>query len=525
VHVQGDRARIREALEQARVVLTELRRGRQQESGRGARMAVLLEAGDQMFAQLLALADLLEGVSRGAQAEPAYRHDAAEGVRRAMLALATTAREIATVVEEERGRAIPIDATDWGMGLLQGAITHANGAIAAAPTASFEERATYEHLAHLVVRLHEYAGVAAEVAATLDSERPVPATAAMPAAHAERRSALEPLLATLAPRSEVLRHALRVGITTAAAVLIARLLGLPHGYWMTIAVLVILQPYTGATLVKGAQRIVGTVAGGIIAAALAAVIHDARGIMLLVAVLAATAVMLLPLNYGMFVVLLTPAFVLLVEVSEGNWSLAGVRIVNTLLGGALAALAARLLWPSPERERFPEQAAAALRAARDYLARVGATFRHPVSHTPSDVTQARRHLGLAVANAEASFQRLLTESPGTASAMGRLEPGMTLLIYTRRLGAAITTLASLTGDASPSHGAEQVEALAHAALPVLDDLAESVAGTRAPAPLPELDVERAPEGALLDAQLHRVVRPIVVLHDAVVRLAEESTLG
>jgi uncharacterized membrane protein YccC len=243
--------------------------------------------------------------------------------------------------------------------------------------------------------------------------------------------------------------------------------------------------------------------------------------MLLVAVLAATAVMLLPLNYGMFVVFLTPAFVLLVEMSEGNWGLAGVRILNTLLGAALAAIAARLLWPSPERERFPEQAAAALRAARDYLARVAASFSQPAPHVPMDITQARRRLGLAVANAESSFQRLLTESPGTASALGRLEPAMTLLVYTRRLGAAITALASLTGDTNASHDSEQVDALVQAAVSVLDELADSIVAGRVPSPLRELtDEEREPEGPLLHAQLHRVARPIIVLHDAVARLVE-----
>jgi hypothetical protein len=109
--------------------------------------------------------------------------------------------------------------------------------------------------------------------------------------------------------------------------------------------------------------------------------------------------------------------------------------------------------------------------------------------------------------------------------MRRLEPGMTLLIYTRRLGAAITTLASLTGDVTAPHGADRVEGLVRAALPVLDDLAGSAASARAPAPLPELDVARTSEGALLQAQLHRVVRPIVVLHDTVGRFVEDSMLG
>ena len=73
----------------------------------------------------------------------------------------------------------------------------------------------------------------------------------------------------------------------------------------------------------------------------------------LVFVFSATCVALLPLNYAAFSVFLTPTFVLLAEANAGDWHLAGLRIINTLLGGALALVGARLLWPTPEWNRLP----------------------------------------------------------------------------------------------------------------------------------------------------------------------------
>ena len=59
----------------------------------------------------------------------------------------------------------------------------------------------------------------------------------------------------------MLRHALRFGVLTAAAVAVQRLWDPPFGYWIPLTVSVVLKPYAGTTLVRGAQRLTGTVAG------------------------------------------------------------------------------------------------------------------------------------------------------------------------------------------------------------------------------------------------------------------------
>jgi len=73
----------------------------------------------------------------------------------------------------------------------------------------------------------------------------------------------------------------------ALAVAVTRALGLPRGYWVTLTAVIILQPWGGATLVKALQRVLGTVAGGVLTALLGALIHDQRPFLAIIFVFAA----------------------------------------------------------------------------------------------------------------------------------------------------------------------------------------------------------------------------------------------
>jgi len=327
------------------------------------------------------------------------------------------------------------------------------------------------------------------------------------------------LRASLSRDSVVLRHALRVGAVTAFAVWLTAALGLSHGFWVTLTAVVIMQPYTGLTTQKAMQRVAGTVLGGIITAALSAGFHDPRAVFALAFVLSATCVALLPVNYAAFSVFITPAFVLLVEASTGDWHLAGVRVTNTLIGGALAVAGARLLWPAPEVRRLPSYVAAALAALAAHL-RAAASLLDAPPGTRDDgrVRDARRGVGLAAVNAEESFQRLLGES-GDAR---RLSSAMTFLTYARRLSASIAALA-LARHSAPEVAQPALRHFSDTAVGVLDDLAEAIELGRPPAPLPSIvasEAERA-RGAevppLLRARFDRLARQIRLVHDAIGR--------
>jgi uncharacterized membrane protein YccC len=357
--------------------------------------------------------------------------------------------------------------------------------------------------------------------AALNEGRPAPRPVPTPitAEPEEGVSAFATLRAALSPESLIFRYAMRVAVVVSLAVALGELLDLKRGYWMTITVIVILQPYTGVTMQRALQRVAGTVLGGLLTAALGALFHDPRAILALSFVFAATCVALLPVNYAAFSIFLTPTFVLLAEAGAGDWHLASTRVINTLLGGVLALLGSRLLWPSPEKSRLPGYMATALRANRNYLDRVLTLFDDRSETAGHAIREARREIGLATVNAEESFQRLLGESRGSG---GRLSSAMTFLTYTRRLTASIAAL-SLTRHAETDVGSEAVRPFVQTATDVLSDLADAVEEGRRPVALPSVVASEAARERARDvpplvlARLDRLARQIRQLHDSIER--------
>ncbi|PTL77281.1 FUSC family protein [Vitiosangium sp. GDMCC 1.1324] len=519
--IQGHHGRIRETLEEARGTLVATRRGRQ-ESGRGERLLVLLQIADASFGAVIALSDVMESLSHETGVRPAQ-----EEVERTLAAFSRSLQELARVVETE-GKPHQLPALDWGAEALREALSRAESA-EGLEAMRVVDRAQTLHAARLLAQLREFMGIVVETAASLSDDRPSTLGRALLGIDlAERkRPFLEPLRENLSRNSVVLRHALRVGVTTAVAVWLTTALGQSHGYWVTITVLTVMLPYTGPTFLKGLQRVVGTVLGGILAALVAAELHDPHAIMALVFFTVAISVAVISVNYGLYTIFLTVTFVLLAEVGTGDWGLAEVRIINTLIGGALALAGTWLLWERPEKELFPEQLAAALRADREFFRQVFAVWLgEPKTYNPG-VGESRRKMGLASINAEASFQRLLSEPRRRTEP---IEPLMTLLAYTRRFAAAVIAFSTTQHEQTTEQVRALLERFAAAVEQVLEDLANAVTEGRSPEPLPdftsllggesfstEVSAALAQDAPLLRAQLERVVRQLAVLHGAASR--------
>src|SRR5712671_1562350 len=144
---------------------------------------------------------------------------------------------------------------------------------------------------------------------------------------------------------------MRLAVAIAGA--FGQLLQLSRSHWMTVTVVIVLQPDLGSTVRRALDRVAGTVLGAITAALVAPLVH------------------------------------------------------RPFIFGALALLFAFLFWPTREAERLSAQLAALLSALRDYIAaaREGA----------APERAARRRFGLAAAAADASLSRLLGE-PGVPEA-------------------------------------------------------------------------------------------------------------
>ena len=458
------------------------------------------------------------GHDHGASVE-AYRVllDQAERIRREIAA-------IAALVERLVGAGATADA-----GLVRAALSSAGDVMAAVADALTAGRAVPEEslaparqavgravgrlenctdMTHraAVARLHALAGqlrAAVESTATGAAEGRRPEPADIPGAP-RLRDPLAAVRANLGPRSEALRHALRLALMVAGSDLVVRLAGFSHGYWVSLTVLVVLRPDFASTFQRAVLRVVGTVIGLVAATELLHWIPGGTWYFVALVTVAYFGVRLAgPGNVGLTAVSLSALVVVLLALN----GVAPVetlvdRSAATLVGGVLALIAALLL-PVWERDRIASRLADLVAAYRAYLN----TFIDPGA-TAGDRQRARAGARLARTNALASLDRARAEPVVSRSAVDLAEG---VLANSHRVVHALITLDTLRSAARASDGmAELLRACSQSltaceqalrsgtaprAVPRLRELQEHVfAGLRA---RPDAEAETA--AALADA--------------------------
>lgn len=256
-------------------------------------------------------------------------------------------------------------------------------------------------------------------------------------------------------RSVTLRHALRVSIVCALGVLISGLLHLQHGYWIAMTSVIVMRPNLAATRTRSLERTFGSIAGGIIAAALMFFIRSKSTLALLLFPLSFATMALLPVNYGLFVVFLTPTFVILSAPHAGDWQLAVTRVMDTAIGTMLALPAMYRLWPVWQHEGYRESLAHQFQADIDYVGTLADSWREPGSVSSVEIARARRQTGLSNSAAEESLDQLLNEPHATPEMR---EAASTFVTYARRLAQTVT---ALHNQPPRSHSATELKRLSN----------------------------------------------------------------
>jgi uncharacterized membrane protein YccC len=266
------------------------------------------------------------------------------------------------------------------------------------------------------------------------------------------RAMIDSARANWTTRSFMMRHALRMLVVGAADVLLMRMVHVRHGGWLAMTSIIVLQPTGSGTLRRGAQRVGGTIAGGILAAIFAAAIHSQEGVIAVITVTSIFSLATYAVDYGWYAFFLTPTFVLMSLPHLRDWHFAGVRIGNTILGAAVAVLAMRLLWPEREQaamKRLLARGALAdaeyVRAMLDFWSSVSSS-RSTTGRVDADrrlLAPARRACGLAINDAEEALDRIMLEPQVPLARAARWETALTFVTYLRRMTRAVATLAAI----------------------------------------------------------------------------------
>jgi uncharacterized membrane protein YccC len=230
----------------------------------------------------------------------------------------------------------------------------------------------------------------------------------------------------------------------------------------------VLKPDLGSVFARALQRGIGTVVGAVLGAVILAVVPYGPWLLIPMAVLAA----LLPygrvLNYGLMSTFQTPLVVVLIDLLDrGGWHLAEARLIDTLLGCAIALLIGYAPWPSAWQAHLPGRFADAVSHVSGYTE--GAL----VQQVPNRA-KLRRQTYRELSDLRTEFQRTLSE-PGWASRRATaLWPALVGLEQTME---AVTATAVAVDHGAPAPSAEGVRTLTA----VLDAIALSV---RTGAPMP-----------------------------------------
>lgn len=171
--------------------------------------------------------------------------------------------------------------------------------------------------------------------------------------------------------SQQFRYALRVAIGLTIAVFIFQFFHIDHGHWIALTMIIVIQPYYGATRKKGIERTIGTVAGIVLGGVVMLLPLPHQAFVGLLVVISFFVAYFLRNNYKIGVFFVTVMMVVMMQISkQGSWELIGWRLLSTLIGAALAIVASYVFWPVWEEQRFPALFVNAMEQNRQYLKQV-----------------------------------------------------------------------------------------------------------------------------------------------------------
>lgn len=213
----------------------------------------------------------------------------------------------------------------------------------------------------------------------------------------------------------VLHHAVRLALGVILAYALSRWMDLTFSYWATMATVVVLQPMAATTWPRTLERVLGSVAGGVLAALILVVLPIKLTLLLAIVPIAAAAIAFRLVNYTIFVLFLTALFVLVTALLQPAHAIAWARIVNNILGSLIAFAATLLLWP--RQGPTPRAAlAAAIEANLAYAAAVVAS----AGMAPA-LAAARRAAGIASNAAEMLQHRMSLEGQRRRARLSEME--------------------------------------------------------------------------------------------------------
>ncbi|MEH0577491.1 MULTISPECIES: FUSC family protein [Streptomyces] len=205
------------------------------------------------------------------------------------------------------------------------------------------------------------------------------------------------------------RYGLRLALCIGLAQVLVSTVPVARSYWVALTITFVMKPDFGSVFSRALLRALGTVAGLVVAAAVLSQVPrgwwDVPAMLLLAPLIPA----LTPRGYGYQTAAITPVILLLSDIlNHQGTGLLLPRLVDSLIGCAIALVAGYLLWPESWHTRVGDRLADTVADTARY---VDAAFGPDV--LPAARARMRRRLYRDLSVIRTEFQRALTEPPPT----------------------------------------------------------------------------------------------------------------
>lgn len=278
------------------------------------------------------------------------------------------------------------------------------------------------------------------------------------------------------------RHAVRVSVTLALTGMLAHVLPLERGYWMTLTAALVLRPDFTTTVARGIARIIGTLLGVGVATALVVALPDTPHVMLALAIVfAAFGYAAFQMNYALYTVTITAYVVFILSLIGTPEHTAIVsRTVATLIGGSIAMLT-YIFWPTWESPHTRARLLDLVRLDRGYARTLFTGLIDPSRRDGKRLREERVSVWATRAAAEASLERMLAE-PRTNDEIPR-DIALGIMAATQRIGLANLVLATIY-ESADTPALPQLAPFARALETAFASSQALLSGTPAPSLLP-----------------------------------------
>lgn len=157
----------------------------------------------------------------------------------------------------------------------------------------------------------------------------------------------------LTPKSALFRHAIRMSIVLVVGYGFIQVSGLDHGYWILLTSLFVCQPNYNATRRRLALRIMGTLAGIALGIPILYFVPSIEGQMILIVISGVLFFAFRNVQYAHATMFITLLVLLCFNLLGEGFEVAIPRIIDTLIGCAIAWAAVSFIWPDWKFRQLP----------------------------------------------------------------------------------------------------------------------------------------------------------------------------